>query len=363
MLLGPNEEVVDGYTKADKDLFLSFYDKLIERKIFEEVENENIVQSKFTKVLNSGGKAYTYEKLSYGSTSVRGATSQELQSLLSYMGYYDFSLKLEKMRAELLEDQGIHTTNNFKSYVLGDVQINLQKEEACKDLHENPKTGAVKSFDGDILDICLSMKQFENVSEDALKQQIYALVIHELSHLAGFYEADAQKIQRMVLDAYTKTLSLQPNTFTVLAINSETLKISNSIELLQTLLDEKTIKEFETCELQDKTKKAIQSISNIMSIDHLSREVFITNYRSYIYIRNLISTKLEQKTFQSLNQLEKVSYEASSIASALTETFNQEDICNFIEAEDYQFMQSRLNIMKDRLDFIRNTFSTMGQVL
>ncbi len=366
MFVSPGDDAVDGYSRADIDLFLSFYYKLIERKIFEEVEDQDVIQFKFDEVIKSGGKAYIYEKLPYGeatSASARGASPQALQMLLSYIGFYDFSLKLEKMREDLLEGQGVRFTKNFKNYTLGNVQISLKKDEACKDLHENPKTGAVQSFDGDILDICLSMKQFESVAEDSLKQQIYALVVHELSHLAGFYEEDAQKIQRMVLDAYTKTFSVQPNSFTVLAIYTDTIKLNNVIELLETLLDEKTMAEFETCKLQEKTKKSIQSIANIISMDDAARQIFVSNYQSYIYIRNLIYTKQEQKIFQSLNQLKMISHEANSVAKALTETFYQDDVCKFIEKDDYRFIQSRLIVMKNRLEFIRNTFSKMGQAL
>lgn len=80
-----------------------------------------------------------------------------------------------------------------------DSKFILLSDKPCLDLEGNEKDGSVTGLYRDAK-ICISFHRLKRVSPLNLEKEINGLLLHEISHLGGYKEVDAVRIQRMYLD-------------------------------------------------------------------------------------------------------------------------------------------------------------------
>lgn len=77
----------------------------------------------------------------------------------------------------------------------GQIKIKLQNS-VCRGAHEQTAGRAVGDIDHGA--ICISLERLKNVPPNVLHEEIFALLVHELSHLRGFSEEKAVRLQKLV---------------------------------------------------------------------------------------------------------------------------------------------------------------------
>lgn len=80
---------------------------------------------------------------------------------------------------------------------LSNVLKRLDIKKVCTDRYGNNKTASVKKFNLDS-NVCISTNDLTKISSEVLRRQIYSILLHEISHLLGFLETDAKRMQSII---------------------------------------------------------------------------------------------------------------------------------------------------------------------
>jgi len=78
--------------------------------------------------------------------------------------------------------------------------------EKCDDLYGNDKLATVTSFSRDAK-ICISIEEFSNIQKSDLKKNMYAIIFHEVAHMAGLYELSASKFEKFIRNWFPKIIT------------------------------------------------------------------------------------------------------------------------------------------------------------
>lgn len=90
---------------------------------------------------------------------------------------------------------------NASKIDLAKIMNQIHLENVCMDKNGELKAAAVKEFKISS-DICISKKALSEIPSESLRKQIHLLLLHEISHLIGFLETDAEKMQSITLAHY-----------------------------------------------------------------------------------------------------------------------------------------------------------------
>lgn len=344
------------YSAEEIKLFNKFYDLLIENGLGKLEDQEDQLQRTKNKIVNSGGKIVSYDSPIRGFL-MRGMDERDHTLALSYAGYYDYEYEIDIHKEKAQAEKGIKTTP-APQYRSQGIQLKLSKQAPCKDRHNNSKTGSVKNLDPSNREICLSLSELQKVSESSLRRQIHALIIHEISHLVGFLEDDAQALQQFILDAYSEVFLVQSDSsFNIYEVIAMIAGAQNSIDLFYNLLDDEARVQLTNCKFKEKEATSLKSVARIMSVSKGQSSKIISAYSKHLVEKNLMHSETGKKIFNSLEDLDKAIYEINSIMGAFKYFVESESMCKQITHEDVFFMLERMDILRERLDFVLNSFS------
>lgn len=123
---------------------------------------------------------------------------KDLQKIFENLKSIEGSKQNEQRFAKGWADRFDKSDGDFKSIIQ-----KIELKETCKDLHDNEKTGSVSAFSMDAT-ICLSKQKLSKNLPEVLKKQTHALIFHEISHLMGLDENNAQATQDIIIKYYDK---------------------------------------------------------------------------------------------------------------------------------------------------------------
>lgn len=86
---------------------------------------------------------------------------------------------------------------------------NITLEKTCIDKHKEEKSATVEIENVDS-PVCLSLNLLTQIPSESIKKQIISLLMHEISHLIGYYEYNAQRMQDLI-NAYYDNLLISQN--------------------------------------------------------------------------------------------------------------------------------------------------------
>lgn len=334
----------------ENQVFYKFYDLLIDKKIGRETDlSDDFITVRHRMIMRKGGRAYRYSPSSLPPVSIFDVATNEID----FSNNYDFILDLQHQ--ETLQDPDGHSFSNDrmkKSYTSYPIEFDIRESQPCRDLHNNPKAGAVEALDGSIIKICLSMKELQKIPQGSLRSQIIALIIHEMSHLVGFSEPEAVNLQEQVVRYYELETHKVAKPLTLFSLKTS---LMSSAEVLGKYISmhnrDAFIDVLNNC-MRPTKEGPLAEMLKVGSLEGRINEnkMFVEQYKEHLMQQSMIYSDEHKNTMQALILYERVLDEYGSIILAQSAILGDYKLCPLVKIEDIDFMYLRLEKLRGRLD-------------
>lgn len=82
-------------------------------------------------------------------------------------------------------------------------ELEIKEDGPCYDFAGNPKPASVTEFNL-LATVCISASEIAKLPKASLRENVTALLAHEVSHLLGYDEPEAEELQDYMLEVYSK---------------------------------------------------------------------------------------------------------------------------------------------------------------